>query len=178
MADEAYVEYLPVERRVGRERDVERGRPVVVLRTFSKFFGLAGLRLGYAIADEALVSYLDLVEEPFNMNSAGLAAGRACLRAGAAADARRSEVADGRETLSQGLREAGAEPVPSEANFVLARVDVDDTTLADRLAERGILIRPGSELGLPGYVRITVGPSPLMRRVTAELHEVYSGLRS
>jgi histidinol-phosphate aminotransferase len=178
VADEAYIDYLPVERRVGRERDVEDGRPVIVLRSFSKFFGLAGLRLGYAIVDEALASYLDLVEEPFNMNCAGLAAGRACLRAAEAADERRGEVADGREALTQGLREAGAEPLPSEANFVLARVDVDDSMLAERLAARSILIRAGSELGLPGYVRITVGPSPLMRRVTGEFDEVCAELRS
>jgi histidinol-phosphate aminotransferase len=178
VADEAYIDYLPPERRARREDDVEDGRPVVVLRSFSKFFGLAGLRLGYAIVDEALASYLDLVEEPFNMNCAGLVAGRACLRAGEAADERRLEVTAARQVLSQGLREAGAEPFPSEANFVLARIDVDDVRLADRLAERGILIRPGSDLGLPGYVRITVGPAPLMRRVTGELREVCSGLRS
>src|SRR5207244_4441793 len=97
---------------------------------------------------------------------------------GDAAEERRREVADGREALSQGLREAGAEPLPSAANFVLARVDVDDLALADGLAARGILIRPGSDLGLPGYVRITVGPGPLMHRVSAELRDVRSQLQS
>ena len=177
IADEAYIDYLPAERRVRRELDVENGRSVVVLRSFSKFFGLAGLRLGYAIVDEALAAYLGLVEEPFNVNCAGLAAGRACLRAGDAAEARRAEVAEARETLARGLREAGVEPLQSAANFVLARVDVDDAALADGLAARGLLIRPGSDFGLPGYVRITVGPSPLMRRVTGELGEVRAALR-
>jgi len=177
VADEAYIDFLPVERRVGRERDVEDGRPVVVLRSFSKFFGLAGLRLGYAVVDKALASYLDVVEEPFNMNCVGLAAGLACLRAPEAVDARRAEVADGREALMQGLVEADLQPLPSEANFVMAGVDVDDVTLFDRLAMRGILIRPGSDLGLPGYVRITVGPVSLMRRFSAELREVCTELR-
>jgi histidinol-phosphate aminotransferase len=176
VVDEAYADYLPVERRVPRVPDVEAGRPLVLLRSFSKFFGLAGLRLGYAVVDEALASYLALVEEPYNVNCAALAAGRACLRAGDAAEERRREVATAREELSQGIREAGGEPLRSEANFVLARVGVDDTMLADRLARRGILIRPGSDLGLPGYVRITVGPLPLMRRVAAELHEASSDL--
>lgn len=160
-----------------RELDVEHGRPVVALRSFSKFFGLAGLRLGYAIVDETLAPYLDIVDEPFNVNCAGLAAGRACLRAGDAADRRREEVAEAREVLSRGLRKAGAEPLPSAANFVLARVDVDDAALADGLAQRGLLIRPGSDFSLPGYVRITVGPASLMRRVTGELDEICAALR-
>ena len=79
--------------------------------------------------------------------------------------------------LAQGLRDAGAEPQPSAANFVLARVDVDDEALAAGLAARGLLIRPGSDFGMPGYVRITVGPAPLMRRVTGELGEVRAALR-
>ncbi len=177
VVDEAYVDYLPLERRVPRVPDVEAGKPLVLLRSFSKFFGLAGLRLGYAVVDEALAPYLALVEEPYNVNCAALAAGRACLRTEEAAAQRRREVAEGRDVLAQGLRDAGLEPLPSEANFVLARVDVDDMMLADRLARRGILIRPGSDFGLPGYVRITVGPVPLMRRVTEELHEASSELR-
>lgn len=177
VVDEAYIDYLPAEQRVRRELDVEDERSVVVLRSFSKFFGLAGLRLGYAIVDEALAVYLDMVDEPFNVNCAGLAAGRACLRAGDAADRRRGEVAEARETLAQGLRDAGAEPMPSAANFVLARVDVDDEALAAGLAARGLLIRPGSDFGMPGYVRITVGPAPLMRRVTGALGEVRAALR-
>jgi histidinol-phosphate aminotransferase len=175
--DEAYVEYLPVDRRLGRERDVDDGRPVVLLRSFSKFFGLAGLRLGYAVVDEALAPYLALVEEPYNVNVAALAAGRACLRAEGAADARRSEVAEARDALFRGLQEAGLEPLPSAANFVMARIDVDDRALADELAAGGILIRPGTDFGLPGYVRITVGPAALMRRVTAELGEARAALR-
>lgn len=177
VADEAYIDFVPDDQRTRRELDVESGRPVVLLRTFSKFFGIAGLRLGYAIVDEALASYLDMVDEPFNVNGAGLAAGRACLRAGDAAERRRGEVAEARETLAHGLREAGAEPQPSAANFVLARVDVDDEALAAGLAARGLLIRPGSDFGMPGYVRITVGPTSLMQRVIREFEEVCAALR-
>ncbi len=177
VVDEAYVDYLPVEGRVPRLLDVEAGGRLVLLRSFSKFFGLAGLRLGYALVDEALASYLALVEEPFNVNSAALAAGRACLRANEAAEDRRREVAEGRDALFRGLRAAGLEPQPSEANFVMARIDVDDSALAEGLAARGILIRPGTDFGLPGYVRITVGPAPLMNRVTAEVRDVCVRLR-
>lgn len=177
IADEAYIDFVPPEQRVRRELDVADGRPVVVLRTFSKFFGIAGLRLGYAVVDDSLASYLNMVDEPFNVNCAGLAAGRACLRAGEAADRRRLEVAETRDTLARGLRAAGVEPMPSAANFLLARVDIDDTALAAGLAARGLLIRPGTDFGMPGYVRITVGPDPLMERVSAELRAVCDSLR-
>jgi histidinol-phosphate aminotransferase len=177
VADEAYRDYLPVARQPRREGEVESGRPVVVLRSFSKFFGLAGLRLGYAVADEALAPYLALVEEQFNVNCAALAAGRASLRSPEAAEVRRHEVDAGRAALSRGLQEAGLEPLPSATNFVLARTDVDDTALTDGLAERGILIRQGTDFGLSGYVRITVGPESLMERVAAEVRDVCAGLR-
>ena len=177
VVDEAYADFVPPDRRVRRELDVEEGRRVIVLRSFSKLFGLAGLRLGYALVDEPLVRYFDLLEEPFNVNCVALAAGCACLRATEAVDGRRREVAAARLVLSDGLRDAGLEPLPSLTNFVLTRLDVDDVLLADGLAERGLLIRPGSDYGLPGYARITVGPVPLMERVSAELSEVSASLR-
>jgi len=176
VVDEAYVDFVALEARLPRLAAVEEGRPVVVLRSFSKFFGLAGLRLGYTIADAALTDRLALVEEPYNVNCAALAAGRACLRAGDAAEERRREVAEARELLAAGLRDAGAEPLPAAANFVLARIGVDDRMLADELARQGLLVRPGSDVGLPGYVRITVGPVPLMRRVVAAFTDARSAL--
>jgi len=176
VVDEAYVDYVPPAARVRRVADTGGGRPVVVLRTFSKFFGLAGLRLGYVTCDEELVRYLALLEEPYNVSSAALAAGRASLRAGAAADARRREVEEARQLLADGLRDAGAEPLPSVANFVLARLGVDDALLADQLARDGIVIRPGSDLGLPGYARITVAPEPIIKQVTSLLREARASL--
>ena len=81
VVDEAYGDFLPPESRLSRERDVTEGRPVILLRSFSKLYGLAGLRLGYAIADPTVVRCLAVVDEPFNVNCAALAAGGASLRA-------------------------------------------------------------------------------------------------
>src|SRR5262245_7257188 len=178
VVDEAYADFVPTERRTRRELDVAEGRRVVVLRSFSKLYGLAGLRLGYALVDDVLVPYFDLLEEPFNVNCVALAAGCACLRADAAVHERRSLVAAMRERLADELRSVGFEPLGSDTNFVLALVDVDDVELGDRLAERGLLIRPGSDYGLPGYVRVTVGPSELMERLGSELRDVCSSLRA
>jgi histidinol-phosphate aminotransferase len=173
VVDEAYADLVEPESRLRRERDVEAGRPVILLRTFSKLFGLAGLRLGYAVVDPQLARLLDVVQEPFNVNRAALAAGLACLRQPEVIDERRRVVAEARALLCRRLAEAGAEPLPSQTNFVLVRVGVDDAALARRLAEEeGLLVRAGSEYGLGGHVRITVGPPALMERVAAAIGSV------
>ena len=176
VVDEAYVEYVDPEVRLDRVRDVEAGLPVVVMRTFSKVFGLAGLRLGYAIVDEPLAAMIDVVLEPFNVNRAALAAGRASLERTALIHDRRLANEAGRERLAERLREAGATPYPSQANFLLADVGVDDVALTEGLARRGFLVRAGSEFGLAGFVRITTGPIPMMERVAAELAGTLSQL--
>jgi histidinol-phosphate aminotransferase len=169
VVDEAYVEYARPELRLRREQDVAAGRPVIVLRTFSKIFGLAGLRLGYAVVDESLAPFLDVVQEPFNVNRAALAAGCASLRHADLVDARRLENEAARETLARLLRDQGLDPVQSEANFLLVDVQADDLAVAKALLRRGLLVRPGQDFGMPGYLRITIGPQPLMERLASEL---------
>jgi histidinol-phosphate aminotransferase len=176
VVDEAYVEYVAPELRIDRLRDVEAGLPVIVLRTFSKIFGLAGLRLGYALVDEPLAAMVDVVLEPFNVNRAALAAGRASLERIDLLDVRRLTNEAGRERLAELLREAGAAPVASQANFLLVDVGVDDVALTEALARRGFLVRAGSEFGLPGHVRITTGPVPLMERVAEEVADARAQL--
>jgi histidinol-phosphate aminotransferase len=169
VVDEAYVEYVDPAVRLDRMRDVEAGLPVILLRTFSKIFGLAGLRLGYAVVDAPLAAMMDVVLEPFNVNRAALAAGRASLEQADLVETRRLANDAGRERLAERLAEAGARPVQSQANFLLVDVGVDDFALTEGLARRGFLVRAGSEFGLPGFVRITTGPVPLMERVAAEV---------
>jgi histidinol-phosphate aminotransferase len=169
VVDEAYAEYVDPALRLDRLPDVQAGKPVILMRTFSKIFGIAGLRLGYAIVDEPLVGMLDVVLEPFNVNRAALAAGRASLRRLELVDERREANAVGRRRLAETLAEAGARPVPSEANFLLVDVGVDDVALTEALARRGFLVRAGSEFGLSGFVRITTGPVALMEQVAVEV---------
>jgi histidinol-phosphate aminotransferase len=176
VADEAYIDYVEPRTRIRREDDVAAGRPVVVLRTFSKIFGLAGLRLGYAIAAPELVPYLQTVQEPFNVNRPALVAGAASLgRPGELAERRRATV-EAREGLAAALAAEGISPVPSEANFLLVEHGVDDAALFDGVLRRGVLIRPGAEMGMPGWARITVGPEPLMRLAAEALPAVRAEL--
>ena len=169
IVDEAYADYVDPESRLQREGDVEAGRPLVVLRTLSKLFGIAGLRLGYAIADPQLAHYMDVVQEPFNVNRAAIAAGLACLADPEQIEKRRLAVAEARDVLCERLRAVGVEPLPSQTNFVLVDTGADDAALAAALAEEGLLVRAGGEYGLDGFVRITVGPVPLMVRVADAL---------
>jgi histidinol-phosphate aminotransferase len=176
VADEAYIDYVDPGTRIRREDDVAAGRPVVVLRTFSKIFGLAGLRLGYAIAAPELVPYLQTVQEPFNVNRPALVAGAASLGRPAELDERRRATVEAREGLAAALAAHGIRSVASEANFLLVQHGVDDEGLFDGLLRRGVLIRPGAEMGMPGWARITVGPQPLMQLVTEALPEVRAEL--
>ncbi len=170
VVDEAYVDYVRPENRTPRLADVAAGRPVIVLRTFSKIFALAGLRLGYAIAHPDLVPYLHSVQEPFNVNCAALVAGRASLADPQRVQARREQTIACRELFAERLRAGGLRPLPSAANFVLASLDGrDDLAVADRVARRGIMVRACSEFQLPGHVRVTVAPEPLMERAAQEL---------
>jgi histidinol-phosphate aminotransferase len=84
-------------------------------------------------------------------------------------DERRRENEIARDTLAGMLKERGVEPFPSEANFLLVDVGTDDVALAEGLLRRGLLVRPGQDFGMPGYIRVTIGPLPLMERFAKEL---------
>jgi histidinol-phosphate aminotransferase len=176
VVDEAYAEYVDPALRLRREDDVAAGRPVIVFRTFSKVFGIAGLRLGYAIVDEGFEPFLDIVQEPFNVNRAALAAGLASLERVELVEERRVEAAEARTLVTERFEAAGIRVFPSQANFVLADVGVDDRALEERLIRRGFLIRAGSEFDLNGLVRVTVGPAGVMERAATALVEERAAL--
>jgi histidinol-phosphate aminotransferase len=165
IADEAYCDYIDPGQRIDRLGDIRAGRPVIVLRTFSKIFGLAGLRLGYLLVHESLAPHLNAVQEPFNVNRAALSAGISSLRRTELLPARREQVVRARRRLVQPLHAEGVRALESDANFVLLGLGGDDLRVADALARDGMLVRPGSEFGLPGYARVTTGEEDLMEDV-------------
>jgi histidinol-phosphate aminotransferase len=177
IADETYIDFADPAVRVDRPRDVLAGRPVIVIRSFSKILGLAGLRVGFAISDPEVARLLDLVQEPFNVNRAALAAGIAGVADPDFVDRRRAEVVAARDVLVAELEAAGLETYPSQSNFVLVKLGVDDVAVCEALKHRGILVRGGSEFGLPGIVRVTVAPEAVMRRASAEIAAVVSELK-
>ncbi|MEO0386697.1 MAG: histidinol-phosphate transaminase [Pseudomonadota bacterium] len=165
--DGAYAEYVP-----GYDAGaalVEAGANVVMTRTFSKIFGLGGLRIGYAYAAPGVIDVLNRVRGPFNVSSAGLAAAEAAIRDTEWTEACRRENARWRAWLTDALRALGLAVDTSEANFVLPRFR--DAAAADGcaawLAEHGILVRGMASYGLPEALRITVGDEVACRRVAA-----------
>jgi len=172
IVDEAYADYIAPKQRPSRVAEVADGRPVVVLRTFSKLFGIAGLRLGFAIANPDLIPCLDAVQEPFNVNRLALAAGMACLRDPAMIEARRRQVVAARDGFAAKLAALAIPTWPSQANFVLANPGGDDGRWYEGLVRRGFLVRRGSEFGLEGHLRITVGPEKLMTAVASAIAAV------
>jgi histidinol-phosphate aminotransferase len=171
IADEAYMDFADPAARADRLRDIVDGRPVIVVRSFSKSFGLAGLRLGVAIADPAVARLLGVVLEPFGVNRAALAAGLAAVGLDGFLPRRRAEVSVARDALRDALAREGLVSHPSQANFVLVELGVDDRPVCEALLARGILVRPGAGLGLPGTARVTVARAPLMARVAAMIAE-------
>ena len=154
--DEAYNEYLPPGDRFDSAAWVARFPNLLVSRTFSKAYGLAGLRVGYGIAQPQLTDLLNRVRQPFNVNSMAQAAALAVL----ADDAflRRSYEVNraGMQALESAFRDMGLAFVPSRANFVLVRVG-PAARVYEELLKRGVIVRPVGNYGLPDWLRVSIG---------------------
>ena len=155
---------------------IAEGRKVVCLRTFSKIYGLASLRVGYGYADAGIVALLNRVRQPFNVNAIAQVAAVAALDDDtfAATCARQNRA--GLAQLEAGFDERGLEWVPSVANFILVRVG-DGAAVFAALQQRGVIVRPMRSYGMPEWVRITVGTREQNERLLVELSAVLGVLR-
>jgi len=136
---------------------VRKGKPVILLRTFSKVFGLAGLRIGYAISRSDLIDCLYRVREPFPVHRLGQAGAVAALKDNAHATKSIRMVIEGREFLYRELDKMGLFYVRSQANFIFTDLGKDSRMLFHELLKEGIIIRPGYIWGYPTFARVTVG---------------------
>jgi len=164
--DEAYAEFL--ERAPDLRPLIAEGRKVICLRTFSKIYGLASLRVGYGCASEELVALLNRVRQPFNVNAIGQAAAIAALDDRAFIEKCARENRAGLAQLATAFRALGLEFVPSVANFVLVKVE-DGDRVFDALQRRGVIVRPVKSYGLPQWIRVTVGTKAQNERFLTEL---------
>jgi histidinol-phosphate aminotransferase len=168
VADEAYFEFVRDHEYPDSLEDHDGRRLIVTLRTFSKIFGLAGLRVGYAIARPDLVRMLHNVRQPFNVTSLAQVAATAGMD-DQAHIARTLQVnAEGIDFLTRELRRLGIAFVPSHANFVLADVG-DGRAVYDRLLRLGVIVRPMNGYGYPRHLRISVGLPEENRRLVEAL---------
>ncbi len=158
--DEAYTEYLAAGKRYDSIAWVRRYPNLLVSRTFSKAYGLAGLRIGFAIAQPELTDLLNRLRQPFNVNTLAQAAAVAALGDAAFLEKSAALNAEGYRLLTAAFERLGLEYVPSDGNFVLVRVG-DDDGAGDRvnlaLLRQGVIVRPVGNYGLPQWLRVTIG---------------------
>lgn len=169
--DEAYAEYL--EQAPDLTEAISAGRKVVCLRTFSKIYGLGGLRVGYAYADPELIALLNRVRQPFSVNAVALAAASAALDDLDFVAMCHAENETGRRVLVEGLSALGIETVGGSANFVMSRVG-DGQSVFEALLQRGVIVRPLRAYNLPEHVRITIGKPEENKRLLDNIAELLS----
>jgi histidinol-phosphate aminotransferase len=166
--DEAYNEYLPSERRYDSVRWLRRHPNLVITRTFSKAYGLAGLRVGYALAHPKVADVMNRVRQPFNVNSVALAAATAALDDMEFVAKSFAENLTGLRRLEQGARGLGLDYIPSFGNFITIRVGRAGE-IYKRLLKRGVIVRPVAGYDLPEHLRVTVGTPEENERFLAAL---------
>lgn len=158
--DEAYTDYLPADARYDAIAWVAKYPNLLVSRTLSKAYGLAGLRIGYAIAQPGITDLLNRIRQPFNVNSLAQAAAIAALADTAFLERSAQMNAEGYRQLIAGFDALGLQYVPSFGNFVMVKVGEENDAAARinlALLKKGIIVRPVGNYGLPQWLRITIG---------------------
>jgi histidinol-phosphate aminotransferase len=156
VVDEAYAEFA-TSKKFPKSMTYVRDYPVLVLRTFSKAYGLAGLRIGYGVADATIASFIERTKQPFSVNMLALIAAKEALSDDKYVAKVLESNIQGRDFFYGLFAELGLAFIPTEANFVLVRVGPDAEGLTKKLFEKKILVRWMGAYELPEYIRVTVG---------------------
>lgn len=171
--DEAYCEFVEDKKYPDSLKYLSGTKPVLILRTFSKIYGLAGARIGYGMAQPELIGYLGRVRQPFNVNSLAQVAAINALEDTEHTAATRRNNAEGLRYLYGEMDRLGFEYVPTEANFFLIKVG-DGRFVYDELLKKGVIVRPMASYGLGEYIRVSVGLPDENRRFAAAFAETVS----
>lgn len=161
--DEAYNEYLPARVSADSKDWLGEFPNLVITRTFSKIYGLAGLRVGYALASAEIADLMNRVRQPFNCNNLALAAATAALDDREFVARSQELNRAGMEQLVAGFRQLGFGFIPSYGNFVAFRAG-DAATVNDKLLRQGVIVRPVAGYGMPEWLRVTIGTEAENRR--------------
>ncbi len=170
--DEAYIDFAS-DSQVAQGIDfLEHKTPVVVMRTFSKIAGLAGLRIGYALGPEPVIAAFDRVRQPFNTSSLAQVGALAALGDDEFITRTQQLVWAGLQDFYACFDRLGLFYLPSQANFVLVRVGERASAVADKLLRRGVIVREMTSYGLPDFLRISVGLPEENARFTAQFSAI------
>jgi histidinol-phosphate aminotransferase len=172
--DEAYGEFVS-DPDTPQGREYLQGPPwIITLRTFSKVYGLAGLRIGYGLAPQELTHYLNKVRQPFNVSAVAQAAASAALDDEVHFQETLRVIREGRSFLTQEFQRLGIAYVPSESNFIMIHVGTDCDPMYEGLLRQGVIVRPLKSFGYPEHLRITVGTHEENRRFIATFSQLIS----
>lgn len=174
--DQAYAEFVKEKRYPSVQNVLELNRPVLLLRTFSKFYGLAGLRIGYGIGQRELVEVLNRCRQPFNVSSLAMAGALGALEDEEFQQSTKRLIDEGKRMLEEGFQSLGIDYIPSEANFYLIKVKEGKENLLKLLEVNKIVLRDMRGYGLEGFFRVTVGTPEENRRLLEVLTEWKKGL--
>ncbi|TMW74098.1 histidinol-phosphate transaminase [Alteribacter natronophilus] len=169
VSDEAYNEYVTLEDYPDTVPMISGHRNLVVLRTFSKAYGLASLRIGYGVGDETFMQSLDPAREPFNTSTIAQMAAYYSLDDDQFIEDCSRKNRDGIELFEKFCREHGLHCYPSQGNFILIDLGVPGTDIFNRLLKAGYIVRNGEALGFPTSARITIGTREQNEEMIAEL---------
>ena len=169
--DEAYYEYVNARDYVDSLKLLKSHENVIVTRTFSKMYGLAGLRIGYGIANAELIDLLNRIREPFNVNSLAQAAALAVLKDKAYYRGLAKKVNAQRRYLHESFKKLNLDYVSSCTNFILVETN-NAASVARRLMSKGVIVRDMSVWGLQRYIRVTIGTAQENKRLMKTLKEI------
>ena len=158
--DEAYNEYLQPDQQYDAIAMVRKYPNLIVSRSFSKAYGLAGLRLGYAVSQEELTDLMNRIRQPFNVNSLAQAAAIAALQDTEFLERGAKLNQDGYQQLTQAFEQMHLHYLPSAGNFIVVQVGDDDqagTRVNLELLKQGVIVRPVDNYGLPKFLRVSIG---------------------
>lgn len=175
--DEAYNEYAEAPDYAQGLDLLKKGYNVAVMRTFSKLFALAALRIGYAIAKPEIISYVNRVREPFNVNHLAQVAAVAALHDKEHIEVSRKVNSQGKQALYEGFQRLGLSYTPTETNFILVDTGVDSKELFQALLKKGVIVRDGRFFGLPTWIRVSIGLPEENERFLRELEAALQELK-
>jgi histidinol-phosphate aminotransferase len=176
--DEAYYEYVDSDEHPDSLRYILEGRKnVLIMRTFSKIYGLAGIRLGYGIGDPEVLAPLSRIKEPFCVNSLAQIAGIAALEDQACLEASIRHNHEARQYIYQELNRLGLFYIESHTNFVMVKIGPDACQVGQELLKRGVIVRPCDGYDLPEFLRITLGTPEQNERLIITLEQILVDLR-
>ncbi len=174
--DEAYCEYLQPETAFDSMQWLAHYPNLIITRTFSKAYGLAGLRVGYAVSQPAVADLLNRIRQPFNVNSIALAAAEAALSDQAYIEQSRELNQQGLQQLADGFDRLGLAYIPSVGNFICVEVGDNSTDVYQGLLKQGVIVRPVAAYNMPRHLRVSVGLAEQNIALLEALEKVLPGV--